>query len=172
MTRQRAASLQTSLRVGALAVLVGVAIAYFALPARAAENCAWRTEMMEDEGGPVLKAFACSDDTSASELYVACGGGTFWLSYDLAKDGGRLPEPGETASVEFVTDGGVAALPLQYQEMDGLFAGEMPASGDLMRLLKSEASMLVRDTASTYPAKTFSLKGSAAALSALAAGCR
>ena len=171
--RTAVTSIRRGLRLALLALLVGVAIAYFAAPGLAAEDCRrWSAQMMDDEGGPVLKAFACSDDPGQSELYLSCSGGTVWLSFDLAKGGDRTPGLEETAVVEFVTDAGIERLSMQHQAMDGLFAGSTPVDGALVRKLSSERGLLVRDTAALYRAKTFSLAGSAESLRTLAAGCR
>lgn len=49
--------MQRAIQLTMLALLVGVAIVYFAMPARAAETCrSWTAEMQEDEGGPALVA--------------------------------------------------------------------------------------------------------------------
>jgi hypothetical protein len=160
-------------RLALLALLVGVAIAYFTAPTLAAEECRrWSAEMLEDEGGPVLTAFVCSDDPGQSTLALTCGGGTVWLSLDLAKDGERVPELEETAVVEFVTDAGIESLSMQHQAMDGMFAASTPVDGALVKKLSAEQGLLVRDTAAAYPAKTFSLAGSAESLRTLAADCR
>jgi hypothetical protein len=103
---------------------------------------------------------------------MTCYEGSIYIEHDLALGGSKEPASEETASVEFVTDGGVETVPMQFQEINAYFAGEVPADGKLIDLLKSEKSLLIRDKASGYPARTYSLKGSSAALTALAAGCR
>lgn len=52
--------MRVGIQTAVFAVLVAVAIVYFASPSRAAESCRnWVAEMLEDEGGPVLTAHAC-----------------------------------------------------------------------------------------------------------------
>ena len=155
------------------AVLVGVAIVYFAVPARAQDNCsAWVTEMQDDEGGPVLTTHACSDDSSKTWLSMTCSDGKLWLQHDLALGGAKEPASDETAEVEFVTDGGIETVPMMFQEMNAMFGGEVPADGALVKLLQSQASVLIRDKAAAYPARTYRLKGSSAALTTLVSQCR
>ncbi|HEY9010841.1 MAG TPA: hypothetical protein VIN06_07465, partial [Devosia sp.] len=92
--------------------------------------------------------------------------------HDLALGGSKEPASGETAEVEFVTDGGTETVPMTYQEMTAWFGGEAPANGKLVDLLKTEASLMVRDKATAYPVHTYSLQGSAAALTRLVSACR
>lgn len=165
--------MQRTIHVTMLALLVGVAIIYFTMPARAAESCrSWMAQMQEDEGRPVLVASACSDDSSQTLLSLSCFSGTLLLDYDLAAGAESQPDFDETAVVEFVTDGGIEAVPMRYQEMNGFFAGQLPASSKLVSVLQREKSLLVRDSAGDYPARTYSLKGSAQALATLLAQCR
>jgi len=157
------------------AVLVGVAIVYFAVPARAQsdDSCrSWSTEMLEDEGGPVLTTHVCSDDSSQTWLAMTCHEGRLYIDHDLALGGSRESSSDETAEVEFVTDAGVETVPMRFQEMTAYFAGDVPADGALVKLLRSEASVLVRDKAAVYPARTYGLKGSSAALAKLVSECR
>jgi len=170
--------MRVGLQAALFAVLIGVAVVYFALPARAQgttpaqDNCrVWAAEMLEDEGGPVLTAHACSDDPSQTWLAMRCYDGTIWIDHDLALGGEREPGLAERTEVEFVTDGGIETVPMMIQEMTGYFSGEVPAEGKLMELLKSQASLLIRDTTAAYPARTYSLKGSSAALSKLVSAC-
>lgn len=79
--------MRVGLQAAFFAVLVGVAIAYFLLPARAQaqENCtAWVTDMQEDEGGPVLMTRVCSDDPSQTWLAMTCYEGRLYIDHDLA----------------------------------------------------------------------------------------
>ena len=61
---------------------------------------------------------------------------------------------------------------MMFQEMNAMFGGEAPADGALVKLLQSEASVLIRDKAAFYPARTYGLKGSSAALAKLVSACR
>ncbi len=157
-----------------LAVLIGVAVAYFALPARAQaqENCtAWVTDMLEDEGGSVLTTHVCSDGSSQTWLAMTCYQGRLVIDHDLALGGSKQPASGETVEVEFVTDGGIETVPMMFQEMTAYFSGEVPADGKLVELLESKASLMIRDRAAAYPVRTYSLKGSSAALTKLVSAC-
>jgi hypothetical protein len=165
--------MRVGIQTAVFAVLVSVAIVYFASPSRAAESCRnWVAEMLEDEGGPVLTAHACSDDTSQTWLSMTCHEGKIWLQHDLGVGGDKEPASNETAEVEFVTDTGTETVSMQFQEMNAMFGGEVPADGELVKLLKANQSLLVRDSAGVYPARTYSLKGSSAALTTLVADCR
>jgi hypothetical protein len=167
--------MRVGFQAAVFAVLVGVAIVYFALPARAQaqDNCrAWVTEMQDDEGGPVLMTHVCSDDSSQTWLAMTCHDGKLWIDHDLALGGSKEPASGETAEVEFVTDGGIETVPMMFQEMNAMFGGEAPADGKLVALLKSQASLLIRDKGAAYPARTYGLKGSSAALTRLVSECR
>lgn len=165
--------MKIAVQTAALAVLVGVAIAYFSVPARAAEGCrAWVAEMVEDEGGPVLSAHACSDDNGEAELSMTCFGGSMWVQYDLAGlDGPKQPASSEVAAVEFVTDTGKEIISMTYQEMNGMFGGEAPADGPLVKLLQSNAGVMVRSVVGDYPVRNYSLDGSSKAIGQLVAQC-
>ena len=123
------------------------------------------------EGGPVLTTHVCSDDSSETWLAMTCHDGTIWIDHDLAVGGDREPALEETADVEFVTDGGSETVPMTFQEMNAYFGGSVPANGTLVELLKSQKSLMIRDKAAAYPARTYSLKGSSAALAKLVAAC-
>lgn len=164
--------MRLGVRTAILAVLVGVAIAYFAVPARAQDSCrTWVADMRDDEGGAVLAAHACSDDSSQTILSLLCSGGTVWLEHDLALGGTREPQYDEIAEVEFVTDTGIETVTMTFQAMNAMFAGTVAADGRLIALLKSNQSLLVRDKAAAYPARTYSLKGSSAAITKLVSSC-
>ena len=164
--------MRLGVRTAILAVLVGVAIAYFAVPARAEDSCrTWTADMRDDEGGAGLSAHACSDDSSHTMLSLLCSDGMVWVEHDLALGGSREPQYDETAEVEFVTDAGIETVPMTFQAMNAMFGGRVPADGKLIALLKSNQSLLVRDRAAAYPARTYSLKGSSAAITTLVSNC-
>ncbi len=155
-----------------IVVLSVVALIYFTMPGRADDSCrGWVTEMVEDEGGPVLTTHACSDDATQTWLSMICLDGRLWLQFDMALGGEREPELDEEVAVEFVTDAGIETVPMSFQAMNAMFAGDVAADGRLVELLKAEPSVLIRDTAAAYPARTYSLKGSSAALSQLVVAC-
>jgi len=165
--------MRVSMQTVVLAVLVGVAIAYFTLPSRAASSCtSWVTQMQEDEGGAVLTTSACSDDATETLLQLRCFDRRLLVELDLAAGADRTPETAETGEIEFVTDGGSVRVPVRFEEMTAYFAGEVPLEAPLLGLLQTQKGLLVRDSAARYPARTYSLKGSRAALDALVAECR
>lgn len=164
--------MRLGMRTAILAVLIGVAIAYFAVPARAEDSCrTWTADMRDDEGGAVLSAHACSDDSTQTMLSLLCSDDMVWVEHDLALGGSREPQYDEAAEVEFVTDAGIETVPMTFQAMNAMFGGRVPADGKLIALLKSNQSLLVRDKAAAYPARTYSLKGSSAAITTLVSNC-
>ena len=162
--------MRVGLKTALFAVLVGVAVAYFAAPARAEDDCrTWVTDMQEDEGGPVLTTHACSQDNGQAWMSMTCADGKIWLQYDMAAGTDKYDA---AADVEFVTDTGTEVLPMSFQEMNAMFGGDVAADGPLIALLKSNQAVLVRAAAGDYPVRTYSLKGSSKAISALVAQCR
>lgn len=163
-----------TLKAALVAALTAVAIIWFMAPVRAQEACtSWVTDMQEDEGGSVLTTHVCSVDPSAAWLAMICADGNIWIRYDLAVgQTEKEPGTGEVADVEFVTDGGIEAIPMMFQEMDAMFAGDTLADGPLIKMLKASKSVLIRDADGAYPARTYSLDGSSAALTKLVADCR
>jgi hypothetical protein len=166
--------MRITLQTALVAALTAIAIIWFMAPARAEDSCTnWVTDMQEDEGGAVLTTHVCSDDPGAAWLAMICADGNIWIRYDLAVgQTEKEPQSNEVADVEFVTDEGIEAIPMMFQEMDAMFAGDTPADGPLMKLLKGGKSVLIRDAAGGYPARTYSLKGSSAAIAKLVAECR
>lgn len=140
-------------------------------PAAAQEACtSWTAEMVEDEGGPVLSAFACATDRPDAYLSLSCFD-NLYLSYDLATGAERSPDPGEETDVAFSVGGRTETLKLTYQEMDGRHAADLPVDAPLVQLLLSGGSLHVADVAGRYPAHDFSLAGAPEALEQLIEGC-
>jgi hypothetical protein len=143
--------------------------------AGAAEACTgWTAEMVEEEGGPVLAAYTCSDDAAAAYLSLMCVDGTVVVANDLAAGMNIAPDPdlGLKVPVEFATAQGSAEMPLEFSQMTAMFVGETPAKGELVGLLKSGASVEVRDPAGVFPARTYPLEGAAEAIGTLLEGCQ
>ena len=69
------------------------------------------------------------------------------------------------------TPGLIVSSVRTFQEMTAFFSGEAPANGKLVELLKTQKSLMIRDKAAAYPARTYSLKGSSAALTKLVSAC-
>ncbi|MBK8082832.1 MAG: hypothetical protein IPK28_02810 [Devosia sp.] len=140
--------------------------------AQAAESCtSWSTEMMDDEGGPVLTTWACAPERSDVLLLLNCTSGTVWMRYDLATEEDGSAELDETVSVRFATEQGTQTLPMVFEEMDARHAGDFPVDAPLVDLLRSGRSLEIGDVDGRYPARTFSLQGPKAAIDALLAAC-
>lgn len=131
----------------------------------------WSAQMQEDEGGEVFTAEVCAKDRPDAYLVMTCFGGTIYLRYDLAAGAERLPNSGETAGVDFTIGVSTQRLPMQYEEMDGMFAAEVPAAGPLVALMASGEELRIADGAGLYPEHTFRLTGSSSALKELLARC-
>lgn len=131
----------------------------------------WSAQMQEDEGGEVFTAEVCARDRPDAYLSMTCAGNTVYLRYDLAAGAERLPDLGEKAGVDFTIGVSIQRLPMQYEEMDGMFAGEVPAAGPLVALMASGDELKIGDGAGLYPQHTFGLAGSSSALRELLAHC-
>ena len=140
-----------------------------AAPAAACET--WTAGMMDDEGGQIFTASACATDLPDAYLLLTCSAGEGFLRYDLAAGGERSPDLGEVTDVDFTVGISTQRLSMNYQEMDGLFAGEVPANGPLMALLKSGEALTVVDADGRYPVHSFGLAGSSSALTRLVRQC-
>jgi hypothetical protein len=131
----------------------------------------WTVGMVEDEGGEVLTAQACSTDLSDAYLGLSCFGGSVFVRYDLGLGGETDPELDEATDVTFSTGTDAVTLSMAYQAMDGTHAADAALDDPLIQLLKAGEAVTIRDVPGRYPVKTFSLKGSAKALGGLVAGC-
>lgn len=144
-----------------------------AAPAAAQEACqSWTAEMLDDEGGQVFTASACATDLPDAYLLLTCSAGEVFLRYDLAAGAERAPDLGEVTDVDFTVGLSTQRLSMSYQEMDGLFAGEAPAGGPLIALLKSGETLSIVDAGGRYPVHRFGLAGSSSALTRLLRQCR
>jgi hypothetical protein len=142
-------------------------------PAVAQEACSvWTAGMQEDEGGPVFTASACAIDRPDAYLLLTCSQGEVFIRYDLAAGAERAPDLGEVTDVDFTIGVSTQQLSMSYQEMDGMFAGDVPANGPLMALMKTGEALSIVDAAGRYPVHDFGLAGSSSALARLVAQCR
>jgi hypothetical protein len=147
-----------------------VAIAYFAAPSRAQEGCTgWTAAMEEDEGGPVLAARACAEP-GQGELRLTCSDG-FGVRYDPAVDLSGRASTGTEADFQWQIGDQTYVLHAVLEEMDLMFFSTFETRDPLVAALKSGDELIISDAARTYPARTFSLKGSRAALDTLLAAC-
>ena len=150
-----------------LALLLG------ALPAMAGEACeTWTAGAQEDEGGLVFTVAACATDRPDAYLFLTCSRDEVYLRYDLAAGAERSPDPNEITDVDFTVGVSTQRLSMRYEEMDGMFAGDVPANGPLLALLKAGEGLRIVDVDSRYPVHTFGLTGSSTALSRLVRQCR
>jgi len=131
----------------------------------------WTAQMEADEGGDVFMASACAEDRPDAYLLMSCADGRVFMRYDLAAGAGRLPDLEEKAGVDFTVDRSTQRVVMQYEEMDGMFAGEVPANGPLMALMAAGESLRIADGRGIYPPHVFQLTGSSRALKALLARC-
>ncbi|MGV3491076.1 MAG: hypothetical protein ACO1OG_07110 [Devosia sp.] len=131
----------------------------------------WKAEMMEDEGGEVFTAQVCAADRPDAYLFLNCFDGEIFLRYDLAMGAERSPDLDEERMILFSFADGEERVAAQYQDMDGMFAGDLSAKAPLITRLSSGAEVRIGDTDSIYPIHTFGLSGSAAALGELLAQC-
>ena len=155
------------IRAAALMLLLSVA------PAAAQEACSvWTAGMQEDEGGPVFTASACAIDNPEAYLLITCAQGDVFIRYDLAAGAERSPDLGEVTDVDFTVGVSTQRLSMSYQEMDGMHAGDVPANGPLMALMKTGEALSIVDAEGQYPVHNFGLVGSCSALAKLVAQCR
>lgn len=131
----------------------------------------WTVGMVEDEGGEVLTAQACSTDRPDAYLVLSCYSGSLFVRYDLELGAEAPAELDEVTDVTFSTGTDAATIAMAYQAMDGMHAADAGLDDPLVQLLKAGDTVTISDVPGRYPAKTYALKGSAKALAELVAGC-
>ena len=143
-----------------------------ALPAKAAAACAaWKAEMEEDEGGPVLTASVCAKGASpAPALMLQCFTNALFR-YDPGPSSGPDADPGTSLHLTFATETGSLEQQLDFQEMDATFAAELSPAAPLLALLRSGSTVTVTDGSGRLPTKTFTLAGSSAAIGKVLGKC-
>ena len=140
--------------------------------AQEAEACTtWTVGMVEDEGGEVLAAQACSIDQPDAWLVLNCFWGSVFVRYDLGMGAESLPPLGEVTDVTFSTGSDAVTLSMSYQEMDGMHVADAGVDDPLVHLLKAGDTVTISDVPGRYLVKSFSLEGSAAAIGKLVADC-
>lgn len=132
---------------------------------------AWSAQMQEDEGGEVFTAQVCAKDRPDAYLLMTCSAGAIFMRYDLAAGAERSPGTGETAGVDFTIGVSTQRVDMQYEEMDGMFAAQVPAAGPLVALMASGEALRISDGAGLFPEHSFRLAGSSSAIKALLAHC-
>jgi hypothetical protein len=141
-------------------------------PVLAQEACTtWTVGMVEDEGGEVLMAQACARERPDAWLSLSCFSGQLFVRYDLGLGAEAAPELDEVTDVTFSTGSDAATIAMSYQAMDGMHAADAGLDDPLVQLLKAGDTVTISDVPGRYPVKSFSLAGSARALTQLVAGC-
>ena len=131
----------------------------------------WTVGMVEEEGGEVLTAQACSTDRPDAYLVLSCYAGSLFVRYDLELGAEAPAELDEVTDVTFSTGTDAATIAMAYQAMDGMHAADAGLDDPLVQLLKAGDTVTISDVPGRYPDKTYALKGSAKALAELVAGC-
>lgn len=160
--------------VAILVVAPALGMAVPVIPPAIAEEAActrWTVGMVEDEGGEVLTAQACSTDRPDAYLVLSCFSGSVFVRYDLGLGAEAAPPLGDVTDVTFSTGSDAVTLSMSYQEMDGMHAADAALDDPLIQLLKAGETVTINDVPGLYPTKHFSLKGSSAALGKLLADC-
>lgn len=137
----------------------------------AATCTTWTVGMVEDEGGEVLTARACSTDRPDAWLMLGCFSGSVFVRYDLGVGAEASPALDEVTDVTFSTGSDSVTLALSYLAMDGTHAADAGIDDPLIQLLRAGETVTITDVPGRYPTRSFSLKGSSAALRELVADC-
>ena len=152
---------------------VGGIVPGMVLPAAAQQQqCGtWEAASQDDEGGPVLAATVCADGADASPgITIKCFDKVD-VRYDLGQKEPAAIEPGATGRFTFTSGTTVVTKKFQFEEMDGMFAVEVPKTDALLTLLKSGSRVTVTDPAGKFQPHDFSLSGSTAAIGKVVAEC-
>jgi hypothetical protein len=159
--------------IAVVVVAPALGIAVPVIPPVVAEDNActtWTVGMVEDEGGPVLTAQACSTESPEAWMTLTCFSGSVNVRYDLAL-GVEADLSNEVTDVTFASGSDEVTLPMGFEEMDGRHAANSEAAGPLVQLLRAGETVTIKDVAGKYPVRQFSLNGSSAALGKLVADC-
>jgi hypothetical protein len=159
-----------SIAAGVVVIGLGAPIA----PPVVAEDATcttWTVGMVEDEGGEVLTAQACSTGRLDAYLVLSCFSGSLFVRYDLGLGAEASPELDEVTDVTFSTGTDAVTIAMDYQAMDGMHAADAGLDDPLVQLLKAGDTVTISDVPGRYPVKTYSLTGSSDALAKLVADC-
>jgi len=132
----------------------------------------WESGMIEEEGGPVMQAWVYGANGDVPpELRVMCGD-QLMLRYGQGTSLGEEVEPIRDP-VDFTFDFGddILSLPLQYEEMDGMYAAYMEPDALIVGLLRSAQSLAVDVPDGPWPVQEFTLQGSSRAIAAVLKTC-
>ena len=154
------------MRLFALTVVPAVLLATASLGA------GWESGMVEDEGGSVMQAWVQAGNGDVPpELRMMCGDQVN-LRYGQGTSLGEGVEP-ITDPVDFTFDFGddQVSLPMQYEEMDGMYAGYFEPDAPILGLLRSADTVAVDVPNGPWPVQEFTLQGSSKAIAAVLKSC-
>jgi hypothetical protein len=132
----------------------------------------WESGMVEDEGGPVMQAWVYGSNSEVPpELRLMCGD-QLVLRYGQGTSSGEGVEPIRDP-VDFTFDFGddLISLPLQYEEMDGMYAAYVEPDALIVGFLRSADSVAVDVPNGPWPVQEFTLAGSSKAIAAVLTTC-
>ena len=154
------------MRLLSLTVLPAVLIASASLGA------GWESGMVEDEGGPVMMAWVHGEGGDVPpELRMMCGD-QLMLRYGQGTSLGEGVEPIRDP-VDFTFDFGddMISVPMQHEEMDGMYAAYFEPDALIVGFLRSAVSVAVDVPNGPWPVQDFTLQGSSKAIAAVLKSC-
>jgi len=146
-----------------------------ALPALAASDI-WTAEMQEDEGGPVMTAWVdgtgAAGDAIPPAIRIMCFDEVSFRFDPGVVAGGDAMAPGDEADLLLKSDKAEITRHALYEDMDGALAVYVPRDDALISMLRAGTKVDIAVPArASFPIRTFTLKGSSAALATLFASC-
>jgi hypothetical protein len=151
-----------------------VAVAYFAMPVRAASQPAWAAELWTTERGEELVAVVYSRPPEANEIVPAitilCGD-PLWLRYDPGPQGDEVDWTGQHATFEFGFGDKQIERELVYEAMDGNWAIQLASSDEILSAIEAGSEVTILMPGGGLDAQTFSLRGSRAAIQEVRDSC-
>ncbi|MFM2280167.1 MAG: hypothetical protein RLZZ444_2398 [Pseudomonadota bacterium] len=146
----------------------------FAAPAWAEDCGVWKAEMMEDEGGPVMTAAACTrTGDKVSDLLVTCADDMLVFRY-LAIVPDPFPPNDDMeyrTRIDLDIDGKSHSVDAVFEAMDGALALYPKRSDPLISALKDGKSLTIRADAAGIAPVTLSLKNADQALEKVEKSC-
>lgn len=140
--------------------------------ASTANGAGWESGMVDDEGGRVMQAWVYGTNGDVPpELRMMCGDQVM-LRYGQGTSLGEGVEP-ITDPVDFTFDFGddLISLPMQYEEMDGMYAAYFEPDALILGFLRSADSVAVDVPNAPWPVQEFTLQGSSKAIAAVLKTC-
>jgi hypothetical protein len=147
-----------------------------AAPVLAASDT-WTAEMQEDEGGPVMTAWVdgtgAAGDAIPPAIRIMCFDEvSFRFDPGVVAEGEGAMTPGNEADLLLKTDKAELTRHALYEDMDGALAVYVPKDDALIDMLRTGATIDISvPERAAFPVRTFTLKGSSAALATLFASC-